>query len=83
MQYHASNLAPTARYQELSRIDSRFAGRGPALFTDYDEYALYSLRDLDVGGPDFMYPAPLRSCCRTACRSTSTGSRPRRCAPTR
>jgi hypothetical protein len=56
MQYHASNLAPTARYEELSRIDSRFAGRGPALFTDYDEYALYSLRDLDVGGPDFMIP---------------------------
>jgi hypothetical protein len=58
MQYHASNLAPTARYQELSRINSRFAGRGPALFTDYDEYALYSLRDLDVGGPDFMIPPP-------------------------
>jgi len=56
MQYHASNLAPTARYQELSQIGSRFAGRGPALFTDYDEYALYSLRDLDVGGPDFMIP---------------------------
>ena len=55
MQYHASNLAPTARYQELSRIDSRFAGQGPVLFTDYDEYALYSLRDLDVGGPDFMF----------------------------
>jgi hypothetical protein len=58
MQYHASNLAPTARYEELSRIDSRFAGRGPALFTDYDEYALYELRDLDVGGPDFMVPPP-------------------------
>jgi hypothetical protein len=56
MQYHGSNLAPTARYEELARIDSRFAGRGPTLFTDYDEYALYELRDLDVGGPDFMYP---------------------------
>jgi hypothetical protein len=56
MQYHGSNLAPTARYEELSRIDKRFAGRGPALFTDYDEYALYLLRDLDIGGPDFMFP---------------------------
>ncbi len=56
LQYHASNLAPTARYEELASLDSRFAGRGPALFTDYDEYALYSLRDLDVGGPDFMFP---------------------------
>ena len=51
LQYHGSNLAPTARYEELASIDSRFAGRGPALFTDYDEYSLYLLRDLDVGGP--------------------------------
>ena len=56
MQYHGSNLAPTARYEELASIGSRFAGRGPALFTDYDEYSLYLLRDLDVGGPGFMYP---------------------------
>jgi hypothetical protein len=56
MQYHGSNLAPTARYDELASLDSRFAGRGPVLFTDYDEYALYELRDLDVGGPGFMFP---------------------------
>ncbi len=58
LQYHASNLAPTARYEELASLNSRFAGKGPALFTDYDEYALYVLRDLDVGGPGFMYPPP-------------------------
>jgi hypothetical protein len=58
LQYHGSNLAPTARYKELASINSRFAGRGPALFTDYDEYSLYLLRDLDVGGPGFMYPPP-------------------------
>ncbi len=58
LQYHGSNLAPTARYEELASIDARFAGRGPALFTDYDEYALYVLRDLDIGGPGFMYPPP-------------------------
>ena len=56
MQYHASNLAPTARYDELESINRRFAGRGPALVTDFDEYALYELRDMDVGGLDFMYP---------------------------
>jgi hypothetical protein len=56
LQYHGSNLAPTARYEELASVNSRFAGRGPALFTDFDEYALYELRDLDVGGPDFVYP---------------------------
>jgi hypothetical protein len=58
LQYHSSNLAPTARYQELASIDHRFAGQGPALFTDFDEYALYELRDLDVGGADFGYSPP-------------------------
>ena len=56
MQYHGSNLAPTARYEELATINTRFAGRGPTLYAGFDEYALYELRDLDVGGVDFMYP---------------------------
>jgi hypothetical protein len=56
MQYRSSNLAPTARYEELASLNSRFAGRGPTLFTDFDEYSMYELRDLDVGGPDFAYP---------------------------
>ncbi|HEX3519565.1 MAG TPA: hypothetical protein VHT29_11085 [Solirubrobacteraceae bacterium] len=58
LQYHVGNLAPTARYQELASLDSRFAGKGPTLFTDFDEYSLYELRDLDVGGPNFVYPPP-------------------------
>ncbi len=58
LQYHSSNLAPTARYEELASIGHRFAGRGPTLFTDFDEYALYELRDLDVGGPNFEYSPP-------------------------
>lgn len=58
MQYHVSNLAPTARYEELASIGSRFAGQGPTLLTDFDEWSLYELRDLDVGGPDFAYPPP-------------------------
>jgi hypothetical protein len=57
-QYRSSNLAPTARYEEMAKINSRFARAGPALVTDFDEYALYGLRALDVGGPDFMYPPP-------------------------
>ncbi len=56
MQYHSSNLAPTARYEELASLNRRFAGRGPVLYADFDEYALYALRDLDVSGLDFMYP---------------------------
>ena len=59
LQYNASNLAPTARFDELASIDTRFAGRGPTLFTDFDEYSLYLLRDMDVGGPNFVYPPPL------------------------
>ena len=59
MQYHASDLAPTARYEELASIDHRFAGRGPTLFTDFDEYSMYVLRDLDVGGPNFIYGPPV------------------------
>jgi hypothetical protein len=58
LQYHGSNLAPTARYQELARVNSLFAGRGPTLFTDFDEYSLYQLRNLDVGGPNFIYSPP-------------------------
>jgi hypothetical protein len=58
MQYRSSNLAPTARYEELDAVSSRFAGRGPALVTDFDEYSMYVLRDLDVGGPDFVFPPP-------------------------
>ena len=57
-QYHSSNLAPTARYEELAALDSRLSGRGPVLFTDFDEYSMYALRHLDVGGPDFVYPPP-------------------------
>jgi len=59
LQYQDTNLAPTARYNELAAVGHRFAHRGPALFTDFDEYSLYELRELDVGGPDFVYP-PVR-----------------------
>ncbi len=58
LQYHSSDLAPTARYRELASLNARFAGKGPTLFTDFDEYSMYELRDLDVGGPDFVYPPP-------------------------
>jgi hypothetical protein len=58
LQYHVSDLAPTARYRELASLDSRFAGEGPTLFTAFDEYSMYELRDMDVGGPDFVYPPP-------------------------
>jgi hypothetical protein len=58
LQYHVSDLAPTARYRELASLDSRFAGEGPTLFAAFDEYSMYELREMDVGGPDFVYPPP-------------------------
>jgi hypothetical protein len=54
IQYRASALAPTARYDEMASLNARFADRGPTLFADFDEYSLYELRSLDVGGPDFL-----------------------------
>ena len=56
VQYHGNDLAPTARYLELAALDTRYAGQGPVLFTDFDEWSLYQLRDVDVGGPDFIFP---------------------------
>ncbi|MHB2001638.1 MAG: hypothetical protein ACYCSI_15865, partial [Solirubrobacteraceae bacterium] len=50
-EYHSTNLAPTARYEQLAALGSRFAGQGPTLFTDFDEYSLYVLRALQVSGP--------------------------------
>ncbi len=55
MQYHSTNLAPTARYQEMAKLNALFAGQGPAIFTGFDEYSLYLLRDLDIAGPDFRF----------------------------
>jgi hypothetical protein len=60
-QYHSSNLAPTARYEELASIDKRFHGHGPVLFTDFDEYSMYVLRHVGVSGPDFVYPPRARA----------------------
>lgn len=58
MQYHVTGLAPTARYEALASLELRFAREGPTLFTDFDEYSMYELPQMDVGGPDFIYPPP-------------------------
>ena len=57
-QYHYSDVAPTERYEELASLNARFGGGGPTLFTDFDEYSMPALPDLDIGGPDFRYPPP-------------------------
>lgn len=56
--YHATNLAPTARYAELKAIGVRFAGQGPTLAPDFDEYDLYLLRDMEVDIPGVAYSGP-------------------------
>jgi hypothetical protein len=54
-QYHDTNLLPTDRYEELLHIGERYAGTGPTLTPDFDEYALYALREMTPDGPGFAY----------------------------
>jgi hypothetical protein len=53
--YHDASLAPYARLHDLQYIGERFAGQGPTLTPDFEEYAEYYLRDDDqtsmVNGP--------------------------------
>jgi hypothetical protein len=51
--YHETNLAPTDRFDELLDIGEQYAGRGPTLVPDFDEYAFYALRDMAPDGPGF------------------------------
>ncbi len=43
--YHDTTLAPYARLYDLQKIGERFAGQGPTLTPDFEEYAEYYLRD--------------------------------------
>jgi hypothetical protein len=56
--YHGTNLAPTQRYEELANIGTRFAGQGPTLAPDFDEYDLYLLRDMEMDQPGLAYAGP-------------------------
>lgn len=56
--YHGTNLAPTQRFSELGAINARFAGRGPTLVPDFDEYTLYLLRDMEIDSPGLAYAGP-------------------------
>jgi hypothetical protein len=49
--YHYTTMAPQGRFEELRRIGERFAGEGPTLTPDFDEYALYLLREMAPDGP--------------------------------
>lgn len=49
--YHYTNMAPQGRFDELRHVGERFAGAGPTLTPDFDEYTFYLLRDMAPDGP--------------------------------
>jgi hypothetical protein len=58
--YHDVSLAPHDRYTELLDLNERLAGRGPAFFGEYDEFAEYFLRSIPVYASPY-YPHEFRS----------------------
>jgi hypothetical protein len=48
--YHDADLAPRGRLSEMASIGSRFAGQGPALYTEFEEFGKHFLRRLDPTG---------------------------------
>ncbi|MGH3133968.1 MAG: hypothetical protein ACRDNY_09570 [Gaiellaceae bacterium] len=58
--YRAVSLAPHAQLAELERIDTLFAGQGPALMTEYQPYAVrHFLRRLDPEGASELRRRPI------------------------
>jgi hypothetical protein len=48
--YHDVSLAPRERFAELEDVADRTTGRGPALYTEFEEMAKHFLRDSDPVG---------------------------------
>ena len=48
--YHDVSLAPRERLAELDTVAERTAGRGPLLYTEFEEFAKHFLRDSRSGG---------------------------------
>jgi len=48
--YHDASLAPRERLAELDTVAERTAGRGPVLYTEFEEFAKHFLRDSDPVG---------------------------------
>ena len=49
--YHDTNLAPTDRYRELVLVGERYAGPGPTLTPEFDEFAFYALPEMAADAP--------------------------------
>ncbi|MHB8240367.1 MAG: hypothetical protein ACYDHN_00085 [Solirubrobacteraceae bacterium] len=55
--YHDTSVAPGVRYHDLAAIAARYAGKGPTLDPNFDEYAEYFLRH--ESGSSIVDPANL------------------------
>ncbi|MDQ3678563.1 MAG: DUF3488 domain-containing protein, partial [Actinomycetota bacterium] len=54
--YHDISLAPQDRYAELLTLNERLAGKGPVVFTEYDEFGKYFLRDVpSYNEPEYFH----------------------------
>ena len=70
--YHDADLAPRDRLEELAHIDARFAGEGPTVYTEFEEFAKRFLRDLAPTGTTRRSSRSLMKRCRgTTCVSAS------------
>jgi hypothetical protein len=50
LQYRHTPVSDYPRFVDLKRINATFAGQGPTLFPNFDEYAEYLLRDARASG---------------------------------
>jgi hypothetical protein len=56
--YHDASLAPHERFAELQDVADRTAGRGPVLYTEFEEMAKHFLRDSDPVGASEAFTVP-------------------------
>lgn len=58
--YSHDRVAPTARIEAISAVGERFAGRGPMLWNEFEEYAKYFARAARIDNP-FEALTPLQA----------------------
>lgn len=56
--YESTTTASYDRYSELEAIDAKYRGQGAAYFSEFDEYAMYSLRHLHMTGVGYADGLP-------------------------
>lgn len=56
--YESTTTASNERFEELAAIDEKYAGKGPAYFTEFDEYAMYTMRNMHFVGSGYADNIP-------------------------